>query len=214
MTKIYTVRHAESIANTEGIYQGQTYDTNLSGLGKKQAVALANALAGREIEKIVSSPLKRTLQTAQAVSDRLSVPIELEDDVIETDHGIWESQDKQWIALNYPNILNDWNNAPMQTVFPGGESFLQTVNRIKDYLVRTTWKENTLIVTHDNIVRIITALASRMDMNDIWDINTDPAGISEFVVMGLNGEKRLKTVKINETEHLNDLRSDLGVHAL
>ena len=40
MTKIYLVRHAESLANAQGIYQGQTYDTPLSNLGKKQAAAL------------------------------------------------------------------------------------------------------------------------------------------------------------------------------
>jgi len=64
---IIVVRHAESVANTEGIYQGQTYDTDLSELGKKQTKALANRLNDLELRKIITSPLKRTYKTAGSI---------------------------------------------------------------------------------------------------------------------------------------------------
>ncbi len=247
MAKIYTVRHGESLANTEGVYQGQTYDTGLSDLGIRQAEALAERFVSchsefssesnvekilnqdfdREtvqtqsvqddrfcIEQITSSPLRRTMETAAIVANSLNIHVRQEKNIIETNHGLWEGRSKDWITENYPDIINMWQKSPFETVFPGGESFVQTISRVTDYIFRTNWDEDTLLVTHDNIIRIMVALAQGMNMNDIWKIELDPAGITEFEIDGLNGEKRLRTAKVNDVRHLEDVRSDLKVHAL
>ena len=214
MAKIYAVRHAESIANTMGIYQGQTYDTGLSDLGIKQATALAWAFEGKQIEQIISSPLKRTIQTANVVAKKLGLTIQAEKELIETNHGEWEGHGKSWIETNFPEILITWQTKPAMAKFPNGETFMQTIDRVGKYIFHKSWDENTLLVTHDNIVRILVAFAKNLDMNDIWEIDTDPAGITEFEIVGVNGEKKLKVVEINNVEHLADLRSDLNFHAL
>src|SRR3989344_1356654 len=54
---IVVVSHAESIGNSEGIFQGQTFDSDLSELGKKQAKALAKRLKIFGARKIITSPL-------------------------------------------------------------------------------------------------------------------------------------------------------------
>lgn len=56
MAKIFFIRHAESIANTQGIYQGQTYDTPLSPLGVRQARLLAQRLARENLSFVIASP--------------------------------------------------------------------------------------------------------------------------------------------------------------
>ena len=52
MAKIYLIRHGESIANTLSIYQGQTYDTDLSPLGNRQVYALHDYFVGKTVSAI------------------------------------------------------------------------------------------------------------------------------------------------------------------
>ena len=97
MAKIYLVRHAESIANVQGIYQGQTYDTDLSKRGVMQAQALAQHFQYIPISRVIASPLKRTLQTATIVAFNKHLPVQLESQIIETNHGEWEGKHKDVI---------------------------------------------------------------------------------------------------------------------
>lgn len=214
MAKIIAVRHAESLANTKGIYQGQTYDTPLSALGKKQAEALSQELADYKIDNILSSPLKRTMQTAQKIASQIGKKVKVEKAIIETNHGLWEGKKKKWIYQKYPNIAKKWAIQPSKADFPRGEAFSQTLERVNKFVFENVWKGNTLLVTHDNIVRILICFANDLFIDKMWEIELDPASITIFQVKGINGRKELKTESINNNAHLNGIRSDLSMHAL
>ena len=130
MRKILLVRHGESVANTEGNYQGITYDTPLSPLGEKQALALAHRLQKIEIDQILASPLTRTRQTAQKVAHIKKMNVELVTDIIETNHGLWESKHKDAIAKRWPEIYKKWQKFPSAVKFPEGDHFLDTQQRV------------------------------------------------------------------------------------
>jgi broad specificity phosphatase PhoE len=214
MAKIIVARHAESIANTKGIYQGQTYDTGLSSLGKKQAKQLAKAVEKHSITKIISSPLKRTSQTAEVVAKKLNLGVEYKRDIIETNHGDWEGKRKSWIEKYFKEEYEIWKKAPSMCIFPNGESFKDTINRVKNYIFNNCWKGNTLIVTHDNIVRIMVAIATKRPIDDLWQLNIEPATITVFSIKGINGRKELKCELVNENNHLREFESDVFMHAL
>ena len=133
MAKIYLVQHAESIANTKGIYQGQTYNTGLSLLGKKQAKSLALKFAKIPIAKIITSPLLRTRETALVVSKLNGAGIFLEEAIIETNHGKWEGEKKAAIVRTWRKIYKNWLDNPPGVKFPGGEAFLYTQKRVLDW---------------------------------------------------------------------------------
>jgi phosphoserine phosphatase len=214
MTKIIAVRHAESIANTQGIYQGQTYDTGLSSLGKKQAKALAARLLNEKIDKLICSPLKRTIQTALEISKSTGVKIEKDRRIIETDHGAWEGKKIDWIKKHYSVKYKTWQEKPYEAVFPEGESFRQTDERIKKFLLFEKFYGITLLVTHDNIVRLLVCLAKSLSVNKMWDFKLNPAAITEFEVIQENGEKKLVLTKLNDDKHLKRFMSDISQHAL
>ncbi len=214
MTKIIAVRHAESIANVNGIYQGQSYDTELSSIGEEQAFALAEKLADFEIDEIVSSPLQRTMQTAEAVAMNSGLDVTIDDRIIETNHGLWEGKNKIYIAKNYPEVYKTWLTAPSKAVFPEGEAFSETVQRVKDFLHDFIFSGITCVVTHDNILRIMICLAKEMPIDDIWQVKIDSASINYFELQGIDGKKQLKTLKLNDKSHLEGIYSDLEMHAL
>src|SRR5882672_7087474 len=69
--------------------QGQL-DTDLSDLGRNQAVAAAEVLAKRQPLLIVSSDLRRSLDTAMALGERAGVAVEVDARLRETHLGEWQ----------------------------------------------------------------------------------------------------------------------------
>ncbi len=214
MAKIIVVRHAESIANTLGIFQGQTYNTGLSPLGKKQAKALARKLSFFEVDKIISSPLKRTKETAEKVAKIGGWEVAYDDKIIETNHGVWEGKDKGWIEKNYGRIYKTWLTSPSKVIFHGGENFLRTVERVKNFIHDRSWKGSTLLITHDNIIRIMVCLAKNLSIDEMWNVYIEPASISVFKIVGIDGSKKLSVISLNEASHLGEFRADITKHAL
>ncbi len=83
---MYLLRHGQSLFNlhyTETRKDPGIEDPVLTPLGRAQAEAAAELLAGKDITRIIVSPYTRALQTAQPVLERLNVPVEVMHEVRE-----------------------------------------------------------------------------------------------------------------------------------
>lgn len=214
MTKLYLIRHAESVANTLGIYQGQSYDTDLSELGRKQAKALVNFFKKVDLGVIYTSPLKRAKQTALALANELGVEVKEDVNLIETNHGEWEGLSKEEIEAKYSDIYRKWLTKPSEVVFPGGEAFVETVARAEAFLNSTIFDEDSIVVTHDNIVRALLAIILEEDIDRMWHYKIEPAAVTIISVDYLRSLNPYKVLQVDEKKHLKGLMSDISVHAL
>ncbi len=212
MVTIYLVRHAESIANTKGMYQGITYDTHLSDAGKKQAVALAERFADVPLNTILASPLTRTMQTALAVGRKKGLSVQPVPELLETNHGQWEGMKKTDIGKKWPHIYKKWQNFPSRVTFPGGERFVDTQKRVISWWKSAALKfsGSALIVTHDNIIRILVAAILNKKLNEIWKFSLQSTSITIVSVH----EKSTQIAALGLQEHLGTLSVDLTSHAL
>lgn len=212
MANIYLVRHAESRANMQGVYQGITYDTELSVRGQKQAQALAVRFEDISLSRIITSPLKRTLQTAAVVGNSKKIPPQVEQQIIETNHGDWEGKHKEEIQKIWPWIYKKWQRFPSGTKFPHGEHFLDTQKRVTGWWGQfcQTVLDDTLIVSHDNIIRIIVARVLNKKLNSIWKFHLQPTSVT---VVSINHECP-SIVRLGDSKHLEGLSVDLSMHAL
>ena len=198
---VYLIRHAESIANTQGVYQGQTYNTFLSTLGIKQARALCQRLADIRFDIIYCSPLQRTIQTARVLGKLITEPA-----LLETNHGQWEGLTKQTIAKRWPKMYAQWFDDPTHVIFPRGESFLTTQKRVLAWWRKLDHRCNVAAVTHDNILRIIIADILNLPLSSLWQFHLNPAAIT------IVDDQQL--VCLNDTNHLIGLETNLTTHAL
>jgi broad specificity phosphatase PhoE len=82
-TRIHLVRHGE-VYNPEGVLYGRLPDYHLSEKGKTQAVAVAEALAHRDIVAVIASPLERAQETAAPIAARHNLPIDTDTELIES----------------------------------------------------------------------------------------------------------------------------------
>ncbi|HET7309928.1 MAG TPA: histidine phosphatase family protein [Mycobacteriales bacterium] len=82
-TVVNLVRHGE-VANPTGVLYGRLPGFRLSPAGEHMAVLAAEALAGHDVRVIVSSPLERAVQTAEAIAERFGLPIRTDERLIES----------------------------------------------------------------------------------------------------------------------------------
>lgn len=159
MKTLYFIRHAESEANKARIL-GSRLPYPLTAEGKLDSESIASELLNlTDIDLIISSPLKRAVQTAESFSAVYNLEIKTDDRITEQFLGNFSGMayDEVKQKKNYEkNPLNRWNWEPEG----GGESYSMIADRITAFLddIKTLeGKNNILIVTHAVSLRIITA---------------------------------------------------------
>ena len=105
VTRVYLIRHAEAMGNINETFQGRT-DENITEKGYKQLAELSKRFKEISIDKIYSSPLIRTRETAKAVNKHHGIDIIYDERLIEINGGVWEG--KSWADLPtlYPVEFN------------------------------------------------------------------------------------------------------------
>ena len=212
MTKIYLIRHAESIANAQGIYQGQSYDSDLSPLGIKQADALGKRFANTPIDEVLTSPLKRAVETARALQYRHRSPVSVNTQplLIETNHGQWEGLPKAEIARRWPDLLQAWQTTPSMVQFPGGEHFQDTAARAVSWFKSVIPSERVVaVITHINIIQVLMTYIHNYPLDKLWKFSIGPTAVTL-----IESHSPAKVSVHNDTSHFINLASDLEKQAL
>ncbi|MEP7002945.1 MAG: histidine phosphatase family protein [Chloroflexota bacterium] len=150
-TTLYFVRHGESEANAAHIFAGQT-DSPLTAKGREQAMVVAKALLPVHFDRIVTSTLSRTRDTAAALAAGRGIPVEAFDDLKEIHLGLAAGKPFDEVR-GLPNYDGEGF-----TQWPGGESLDQVVTRamrVIDRLVTESSGKTILVVGHGGVTRIL-----------------------------------------------------------
>ncbi|MDN6246277.1 MAG: histidine phosphatase family protein, partial [Corynebacterium casei] len=151
------LRHGQTQMSVDKQYSGHT-DIELTERGQKQALAAAQAIANRGIEfdVIVSSPLKRCQQTAQAAAQALGFDeVETVEDLIELDFGKWEGESFDEVGKRDSDRLQEWMTDSSVSC-PDGESLQQLhkrVRKVRKELQERYAGKTLLVVTHVNPIK-------------------------------------------------------------
>jgi broad specificity phosphatase PhoE len=183
--KLYIARHAETTWNLAGRYQGRR-ESALSARGIQQGFALAEAFAGvtPPPARIIASPMQRTRATATFVAERLNLPLETDDALIEIAHGTWEGRLRDEIAANDPARYVTWRERPAEVAFEEGESLRDVSARWQRFRAVLPVEVPTLIVTHDAIVRAALLDIARRPLGDFWSVRVENAAYAVVDVEG------------------------------
>ncbi len=188
-TVIYLLRHGE----TEGpkkVYKGHI-DIPLSRKGIEQVEKVSEALkeirAKYELDKsiILSSPLKRALETAQILSKNLEIEVKSMDILKERSFGKWEGMSIDEIISSYAEDFEKWRENPAYFSPPEGESTIEVSIRAKKAIEEILKKYKgfqVLLTAHGGINRVILCNILNIPLENIFRIEQDFAclNIIEF----------------------------------
>ncbi|MGY1635680.1 histidine phosphatase family protein [Geodermatophilus sp. SYSU D00742] len=150
------VRHGQSEWNAAGLMQGQTAHVPLTELGHVQAAAAARELAGLRPGALVSSDLRRAVQTAEHCAGATGLPFTTTPALREQGYGVLEGRPSRelWDVVDW----TDPHWAP-----EGGESLGELHARVGAFLKHLAAEppaEVIALVTHGDTIRAAQAVAA------------------------------------------------------
>ncbi|MFC4004347.1 bifunctional RNase H/acid phosphatase [Prauserella oleivorans] len=204
-TRLLLLRHGQTEMSVDRRYSGAG-DVSLTEQGRWQAQAAAKRLAGldglgAEPLPVVSSPLTRAVQTAQAVADALGSRVETLQTLRETDFGEWEGLTFGEAARRDPDVHRQWMS-DTSVPPPGGESFDQVHRRVAqamDQLCERYGGRTIVVVSHVTPIKSLLRIALDAGPSLLFRLHLDPASLSivDFYPDG-NASVRL----VNDISHL------------
>lgn len=147
---LYVTRHGETIRNKLGLIQGQT-EWNLTEKGIKDAEELRSEVDKLDIDVVISSPLKRAVDTASIITNN-KYPINIDDRIIERNWGMCEGA-----HIEEVDTVKCWNfhiNTDNNKI----ERVQDLLARVSEFLedIKVKYKDkNVLVVAHSAVLRAI-----------------------------------------------------------
>jgi probable phosphomutase (TIGR03848 family) len=188
MPTILLIRHGENDYVKTGRLAGRMPGVHLNEKGRKQAEAVAEALCmmlpAERVKAIYSSPLERTMETANPIAKAFNLQIISRDGLIETQYGEW--QDKKVKGLSRLKVWKNVQSAPSLFTFPGGESFAETqmriCNEIYGLLRQFEQKDILICVSHADPIKLAVAYFLGLPLDLFQRLHVSPASINALYI--------------------------------
>ena len=199
LLRLTLVRHGQTPWNREQRVQGIS-DISLSNRGLAQANNLALALKNERIATILSSPLRRALQTAEAINRFHGLAIERDQNLMELDQGDFEGQTFPEIMKTHKAFLQRWAADPASVIMPNGESLEQLQRRAWTAVERilATETHHAVLVSHNFTIMTILCKIQDLSLRHVRKVHVDVA--SRTTVQFKEG--RGEIILFNDVSHL------------
>lgn len=186
MIEIILVRHGETDWNVERRIQGHC-DIPLNREGERQAAALGRELASEVLDAVISSDLRRALQTAQAIAAPHGLSVKTDSDLRERRFGAFEGLTHDEIRERYPEHYSLWRERAVDAHFPPTRHAAETLRefslRAVSAVARLASGNNVrrlAIVTHGGVLDCLYRSACDMDIAAPRNFDITNAGINRL----------------------------------
>ena len=203
-TNIVLIRHGETAWNAERRLQGHI-DIALNTEGRRQAGALAAALAGEHFDAIVASDLQRALQTAEALAAARGMPVQIDPALRERCFGGFEGLLYAEIEQRFPVEFAAWQARDVDAVMPHGarnaETFRQFYQRSVGAILH--WAEShpgqsIALVAHGGVLECAYRAALDLPLETPRTFPVLNASINRFAI----DQGKLRLLSWGEVAHL------------
>ena len=199
-TRVLLLRHGSTEHSLQGRFSGRN-DLPLDAHGRAQGRALARHVAKLgSIDALISSPLRRARETAQAIVDQVGGTVAVNDELIETEFGEWEGLTIREAHLKWPDLLATWLHSPSAAP-PGGESFVEVEVRVRkaiDEILNAHRGQRVAIVSHVTPIKTLLRIALGAPQETMFRFHLDTASLSVVDYFD-DGTSSVRT--INNAEH-------------
>ena len=149
-------------------YSGRS-DIPLTDAGREQAQLAARRLAGAAVDAVITSPLIRARDTAQAIADATGAPLRVDERLTEVDYGAFEGLDRDEAREQLGAPFDAWRADPFGAPVPGMEPLADALQRARaataDALAAHA---HPVIVGHQGILRIVLVALGQMEPDEYF----------------------------------------------
>ncbi len=203
-TRLLLVRHGVTAYSVEHRFAGRS-DLELTPDGQRQAQLAAGRIAQLgPVDVLISSPLRRTRQSAQPIADLLGLQVVVSDGMVEADFGDWDGYTYDEVRRRWPAELDRWQADPAVAP-PSGESFdevTRRVRRARDRILAEHAGRTVVVVSHVSPIKILVRLALEAPASALYRMYLGPASICAIDYYA-DGPASLQS--FNDTAHLAGL---------
>jgi len=206
-TTILLIRHGETAWNAERRLQGHL-DIALNAEGERQAAALGRALAGEQIDLVISSDLGRARQTAEAIALARGEPLNSvrhDPQLRERCYGGFEGLLYSEIAARFPLQFAAWQARNVDAELPSGENQGETFRQFFDRALTAILGhaaghpgKTLALVAHGGVLECAYRAALGLPLETPRDFKVHNASVNRFVAR----EGKLTLVSWGEVAHL------------
>lgn len=185
MTTLLLIRHGRTAANTAGILAGRSPGVELDEVGRGQVAAVAERLLRVPLASVITSPLRRCRQTAQAIlSIRDGQQATVENALTECGYGDWTGKPLRELAKE--KLWSAVQQQPSAVRFPNGESMTEmsarAVGAVRGWDAKLAAEHGEhavwAAVSHGDVIKAILADALGLHLDQFQRLLVDPASVS------------------------------------
>jgi broad specificity phosphatase PhoE len=149
-------RHGETDYNATGRMQGHL-DAVLTDVGRNQARFAVPALARFSPEVVVTSDLRRAMDTATTFTEATGIPLRVDKRLRETNLGLWQGMTSAEVDEQWPGSRQAWQTDPTWTP-PGGESRLEVASRAAEVVadLDESTEQTAVLCAHGGLITALT----------------------------------------------------------
>jgi broad specificity phosphatase PhoE/ribonuclease HI len=183
-TTLVLVRHGETDHTRRRLFSGRTgADPGLSDDGRAQVRQTADWLAPlAEVSPVVlSSPMRRTRESAEIIAERLGTAYTADDGLVEAGFGSWEGLTYQEVVERDPLTFKRWLDDVDQPAGGTGDSLTATATRVQqtlDRLVAHHAGRTVVVVTHLTPIKIVAGIVLQAPLASLPRLEVSPASVS------------------------------------
>lgn len=201
-TMIYFIRHGETILTPTRKFSGiGALDPELTEEGLEQAKRVADEVAKLKPDVLISSPLKRTRQTALEIAKTTHLEIIFDEDWYELSFGTWDGKSIEEVKAESPDDYQAWLNSSSYRP-GGGESYDEARLRIDAALEKVLAEypgKKVVVVTHNGVIKSAVNLAIGGPNDGVFHMDATPCSISSISIWPSDGLRALRS--FNERGH-------------
>jgi len=202
-TQILLIRHGQTQWNREARFRGQT-DIPLDETGLAQAQVTAEYVAARwPVTAVYASPLRRAMQTAEAIASARGLTVQPLEGLIDIHFGELQGMAFSEAQTRYPDLMRAWWKAPHTVRFPGGES-LSVVRQRGTAVLREVADrhpgETVAMVAHTVVNQVLLCAVLDLELDHFWIVKQDTCAVN---LIEWDAEwERYRLALMNDTSHL------------
>lgn len=184
MSLLIFMRHGQAYNNVKRLLVGRNLESHLTEVGREQVTQSSELLKSIPIHKIYSSPVIRTVETAEIASKTLDLPFEIDERLFEIELG-------KLVGLYYDDVIsahgdlfakfysdNEEENSLLEFEVESFGSVRQRIRHLINEMMRKHENENILFISHLDPIKAAISLAMNIKPSSVYSVQVPNASIN------------------------------------